>query len=192
MAGTYLSAHWQRFSYPFLPFNHTSLCVFPFCYFLFLLPAPFSEFSSPVPYCQNCTFTKSCQTGCVTWYIVSKRKIKLYFRILFGVHYIELFLLSISIEKTSVIQYTSLIYFEFSCFKYLGQFLIRLLISPILFFFSFSFSDHIHGILKFHGQGLNLRSSCDLHHSCNSTRSFNPLCRDRDWTLTSTMTWAAA
>lgn len=120
------------------PLSHFIVC-FSFLLLPFSTSCSFSAFSSPVPYCQNCTFTKSCQTGCVTWYIVSKRKIKLYFRILFGVHYIELFLLSISIEKTSVIQYTSLIYFEFSCFKYLGQFLIRLLISPILFFFFFFF-----------------------------------------------------
>ena len=37
-----------------------------------------------------------------------------------------------------------------------------------------------HGIWKFPGPTLNLSHSCNLHHSCSNTGSFNPLCRARN------------
>ena len=49
-----------------------------------------------------------------------------------------------------------------------------------------------HGIWKFPGQGLNPNCSHDLHHSCGSTRSFNPLCLSEGQTAISAATQAAA
>ena len=59
------------------------------------------------------------------------------------------------------------------------------------YFIIFYFYGHIQGIWKFPGQGLNLSHSCDLSWSYSNAGSFNTLCWARDWTCTSTATWAA-
>ena len=45
-----------------------------------------------------------------------------------------------------------------------------------------------HGLWKFPGQGLNLHSSCDLHHSCSNNWIFNPLRQVRDQSCAATET----
>ena len=60
------------------------------------------------------------------------------------------------------------------------------------FFFFFNFYGCTHSICKFLGLGLNPNHSCDLHHSCGSTGSFNPGCWAGDWNCDSTVNWAAA
>ena len=49
-----------------------------------------------------------------------------------------------------------------------------------------------HGIWKFPSQGSNPSGSCDLCLSCGHTGCFNPLCWAKDWTCTSSVTWATA
>lgn len=51
---------------------------------------------------------------------------------------------------------------------------------------------HSCSIWKFSGQGMNLSSSCDLHSSWGSARSFNPLHLVGDQTRATTSTQAIA
>ena len=48
------------------------------------------------------------------------------------------------------------------------------------------------GIWKFLDQGRNMSHGCNLGHSCDNTRSFNPLCQTRDQTWATGVTWVAA
>ena len=64
--------------------------------------------------------------------------------------------------------------------------------SCCLFVCLFVLNGHTHSIWKLLGQGLSLSHSCDLYHSCSSTRSFNPWLQARDQNPTSPATWASA
>ena len=56
----------------------------------------------------------------------------------------------------------------------------------------FVFNGLTRGIWKFLGQGLNPSHSYDLHRSWSNSRSFNPLCWDRDQIPASVAIRAAA
>ena len=56
----------------------------------------------------------------------------------------------------------------------------------------FFLNGRAHSTRKLLDQGSNPRYSCDPHHSCSNTRSFNPLHQARGGTCTSTGTQATA
>ena len=65
--------------------------------------------------------------------------------------------------------------------------------APMFFYWVlYFFNGDAHTTWKFPGQGLNLSHSCNLHCSCGTSGSLNPLCSARDGTHTFAVTQATA
>lgn len=87
-AGTRLSAHWRVVLTLLCP-HHTSLGIFPFCYFFSLPPAPSLSFYFLLSL-RYYTFKRLCLTGIQHDALLIKEN-KLHFRILVRVHNIDCF-----------------------------------------------------------------------------------------------------
>ena len=68
---------------------------------------------------------------------------------------------------------------------------ISLASNDVKYFFSYILWPHLQH-MEVPSQWLNLSCICDLHCSCGNARSFNPLCRTRNWTCAFTVNQAAA